>query len=111
MMKHTAARISLGLAAVLAPVVVTARTRRCGTELRRAVGRWTEHAVYGSAWGHDLIAFLATHPEVLQQFGVPQPGRAHQVRRGPGPEQLPARSLRRDTAAPWGIIHKARQPA
>jgi hypothetical protein len=28
-----------------------------------------EHQVYGSAWGHDLIAFLATHPEVLQEFG------------------------------------------
>ncbi len=29
----------------------------------------SEHAVYGTAWGHDLIAFLASHPEVLQEFG------------------------------------------
>ena len=28
-----------------------------------------EHATYGTAWGKDLIAFLATHPEVLQEFG------------------------------------------
>ena len=30
----------------------------------------TEHVVYGSAWGHDLIAFLTTRPEALQQMGL-----------------------------------------
>jgi hypothetical protein len=29
----------------------------------------TEHQVYGTAWGHDLVAFLASHPEVLQEYG------------------------------------------
>ena len=29
----------------------------------------SEHEVYGTPWGHDLIAFLAGHPEVLQEFG------------------------------------------
>jgi hypothetical protein len=29
----------------------------------------SEHDLYGTAWGHDLVAFLATHPEVLQEFG------------------------------------------
>jgi hypothetical protein len=29
----------------------------------------TEHAAYGAAWGRDLIAFLATHPGFLQEFG------------------------------------------
>ena len=28
-----------------------------------------EHSVYGPAWGHALIAFLATHPQVLREFG------------------------------------------
>ena len=28
-----------------------------------------EHATYGTAWGRDLIAFLATHPDMLQEFG------------------------------------------
>ena len=28
-----------------------------------------EHELYGTAWGHDLIAYLATHPEVLAEFG------------------------------------------
>ena len=29
----------------------------------------SEHDLYGPAWGHDQIAFLATHPDVLQEFG------------------------------------------
>ena len=29
----------------------------------------SEHDFYGTAWGHDLVAFLASHPEVLQEFG------------------------------------------
>ncbi len=28
-----------------------------------------EHELYGTAWGHDLIAYLATHPGVLAEFG------------------------------------------
>lgn len=28
-----------------------------------------EHELYSTAWGHDLIAFLASHPEVLAEFG------------------------------------------
>ena len=29
----------------------------------------SEHDLYGRAWGHDVVAFLASHPEVLQEFG------------------------------------------
>ena len=29
----------------------------------------SEHDLYGTAWGHDVVAFLASHPEVLQEFG------------------------------------------
>ena len=29
----------------------------------------SEHDLYGSAWGHDVVAFLASHPELLQEFG------------------------------------------
>ena len=29
----------------------------------------SEHEFYGTAWGHDLVAFLASHPEVLEEFG------------------------------------------
>lgn len=29
----------------------------------------SEHDLDGTAWGHDVVAFLASHPEVLQEFG------------------------------------------
>lgn len=29
----------------------------------------SEHQAYGTDWGQDLIAYLAVHPEVLQEFG------------------------------------------
>jgi hypothetical protein len=29
----------------------------------------SEHELYGTAWGHDLVAFIASHPEVLQELG------------------------------------------
>ena len=68
MMNHAAARVCLGLACVLAPVVVAAAPAVAEPScVAQSVA--TEHAVYGSAWGHELIAFLAAHPEVLQQFG------------------------------------------
>lgn len=28
-----------------------------------------EHELYSTAWGHDLIAFLATHPDALATSG------------------------------------------
>jgi len=28
-----------------------------------------EHELYGTAWGHAVIAFLASHPEALEDFG------------------------------------------
>jgi hypothetical protein len=44
-----------------------------------------EHELYGSAWGHDVVGFLASHPEVLQEFGYRSMGElvrhaAHQDR-------------------------------
>lgn len=29
----------------------------------------TEHQLYATAWGHDLIAYLATHPEEVAAVG------------------------------------------
>lgn len=29
----------------------------------------SEHELYGTAWGHDVVGFVASHPEVLQEFG------------------------------------------
>jgi hypothetical protein len=45
-----------------------------------------EHQLYGTAWGNDVIAFLASHPQVLEEFGFDSFGdlasyAAHQDRR------------------------------
>ncbi len=29
----------------------------------------SEHQLYATAWGHDLVAYLATHPDELAAFG------------------------------------------
>ena len=28
-----------------------------------------EHQIYGSAWGHEVPGYLASHRDVLQEFG------------------------------------------
>jgi hypothetical protein len=49
----------------------------------------TEHATYGTAWGHDLIAFLATHPELLQEFGFSSFGDLVRFAAAQPPESCP----------------------
>jgi hypothetical protein len=60
--------MALSLTAALASVVLTtsaaAAAPSCVAESVQA-----EHELYATAWGHDLIAFLASHPEVLAEFG------------------------------------------
>ena len=60
--------LALSLAAVLAPVAfiapATAAPSSCVAQSVQA-----EHELYGTAWGQDLIGFLASHREVLAEFG------------------------------------------
>jgi hypothetical protein len=67
-MKNTFTRIGLGIAAGLTALVVAAppvaAQPSCVAQSIQA-----EHELYGSSWGRQLIAFLASHPEVLQEFG------------------------------------------
>jgi len=67
-MKNTANRAALSLAAALTGLVVAASpadaTPSCVAQSVEA-----EHELYGTSWGPDVIAFLASHPEVLQEFG------------------------------------------
>jgi hypothetical protein len=59
----TAAMLALSLAGVaLAPAATAAPS--C---VAQSVA--DEHQTYGTAWGNQLIAYLATHPAVLQEFG------------------------------------------
>jgi hypothetical protein len=52
------------LASALVAVPPTAAAPSC---VAQSVA--SEHQLYGTAWGHDLVAFLASHPEVLREFG------------------------------------------
>jgi len=67
----SAATCRLALAAGAAPVVTplvgvspAAATSSCVAQSTLA-----EHQAYGSAWGHDLPGYLASHRDVLQEFG------------------------------------------
>ncbi|TDE15083.1 hypothetical protein [Jiangella asiatica] len=68
MMKNTFSRIALSLGALTTALLVTAppaaATPSCVAQTIQA-----EHEFYGTSWGQETVAFLATHPEVLQESG------------------------------------------
>jgi hypothetical protein len=49
----------------------------------------SEHDLSGTAWGHDVVAFLASHPEVLQEFGFRSFGELARFSAGQDPEACP----------------------
>ena len=49
----------------------------------------SEHEVYGTPWGHDVVAFLATHPEALQEFGFQSFGDLASYAAGQDPTACP----------------------
>lgn len=59
---------SLSVAAVMVGVLAAAPTAY-GAPSCVAQSVQSEHDLYGTAWGHDTVAFLASHPEVLEGFG------------------------------------------
>ena len=56
-------------AAAIAAIGVAATPAAEAAPICTAQSIQQEHGTYGVAWGHDLVAHLASHPEVLQQFG------------------------------------------
>jgi hypothetical protein len=58
----------LGVAAVAAVVLGVAppafAAPNCVAQSVRS-----EHALYGTTWGRDVVALLASQPEVLEEFG------------------------------------------
>jgi hypothetical protein len=59
--------LAAGAALVVSPLVgvsPAAATSSCVAQSTLA-----EHQVYGSAWGRELPGYLASHREVLQQYG------------------------------------------
>ena len=49
----------------------------------------SEHDLSGTAWGHDVVAFLASHPEVLQEFGFHSFGELARFAASQDPETCP----------------------
>ena len=49
----------------------------------------SEHDLYGTAWGHDVIGFLASHPEVLEEFGFRSFGELARFAAGQDPTACP----------------------
>lgn len=49
----------------------------------------SEHELYGAAWGHDLVALLASHPEVLEEFGFRSFGELARFAASQDPEACP----------------------
>ena len=60
---------SLAVATVVAGVLASAPTAYAAPSCI-AQSVQSEHDLYGTAWGHDTVAFLATHPDVLEEFGL-----------------------------------------
>ena len=67
-MKTIALRLvaTAGLTAAVAVTVVPAASAQPSCVAQSTLA---EHATNGPGWGHDVIAYLATHPQYLQQFG------------------------------------------
>jgi hypothetical protein len=70
-MKRTLRQLALPLGVVLTamlgvapPASAVEREPSC---VSQSVG--AERQVYGPAWGKEVVAFLATHPEALEEFG------------------------------------------
>ncbi|MBT2499161.1 hypothetical protein J7E25_08635 [Agromyces sp. ISL-38] len=65
---HSAIRLIVPAAAAVALALVAAPPAQAAPSCV-AQSIPAEHQSYGPAWGHDLISFLATNPEVLEEFG------------------------------------------
>ncbi|ABL79495.1 hypothetical protein Noca_4915 (plasmid) [Nocardioides sp. JS614] len=61
--------LALSMTAALTSAVLITPTAAAASSSCVAQSVQAEHELYATAWGHDLIAFLATHPEVLAEFG------------------------------------------
>lgn len=60
--------VSLGAAAVMVGALAAAPSAHAAPSCV-AQSVQSEHDLYGTAWGHDTVAFLASHPEILEEFG------------------------------------------
>jgi hypothetical protein len=66
-MKRSMLRLALLAALTAAGAVVVAPAAAAPNCVAQSVQ--SEHEVYGTPWGHDVVGFLASNPEVLREFG------------------------------------------
>lgn len=67
-MIHSTTRLILPVAVAMAGALATATPAGAAPScVAQSVA--IEHDVAGAAWGHDVVAFIATDPEVLEELG------------------------------------------
>ena len=68
-MSRSTRRLTLAVSAALGVTVLVGVSPAAGTSSCVAQSTLAEHQVYGAAWGHELPGYLASHRDVLQEFG------------------------------------------
>ena len=61
--------LALSITAALTSAVLITPTAAAASSSCVSQSVQAEHELYATAWGHDVIAYLASHPEVLAEFG------------------------------------------
>ena len=77
-----------GAAAVAAVILAAAPTASAAPNCV-AQSVQSEHDLYGATWGRDLVAFLASRPEVLSEFGFGSFGELARFGASQDPEACP----------------------
>jgi hypothetical protein len=68
-MSRSTLRLALTAGAALIVSLFVGVSPAAATSNCVAQSTLAEHQVYGSAWGHEFPGYLASHREVLQEYG------------------------------------------
>ena len=68
-MSRSTRRLALPAGAALLISALVGVSPAAATSSCVAQSTLAEHQVYGSAWGHEFPGYLASHREVLQEYG------------------------------------------
>lgn len=68
-MTRSTRRLALAASAALVATVIAGGSPATATSSCVAQSTLGEHQIYGSAWGRELPGYLASHRDVLQEFG------------------------------------------
>ena len=68
-MSSVTCRLALAASAALVVTALVGVSPAAATSSCIAQSTLAEHQVFGSAWGHDVPGYLASHRDVLREFG------------------------------------------